>query len=183
MSGWAEERVRDLKCDVLRELVTEYPIEGVELDFTAAFSERGFFYFSDGGTPENTAAMTEWVRRSAEMVRSRPGEPGVVGARIFPTEKGNLEQGLDVRTWLGEGLLDFVVPVAYIYTVLDPDMPFDWVVESSPRRRMPRSMDSCSTTRRTKSSAPAAGGTPAWSTSGPPRPTTGRRVSTACTPG
>ena len=62
-AGWAEERVRDLKYDVLRELVTEYPIEGVELDFTAAFSERGFFYFNDGGTPENTAAMTEWVRR------------------------------------------------------------------------------------------------------------------------
>ena len=33
--------------------------------------------------------MTEWVRRSAEMVRSRPSEPGLVGARIFPTEKGN----------------------------------------------------------------------------------------------
>ena len=114
---------------MLRELTTEYPIQGVELDFTAAFGEREYFYFNDGGTPENTAAMTEWVRRSAEMVRSRPGEPGLVGARIFPTEKGNLEQGLDVRTWLGEGLLDFVVPVAYIYTVLDPDMPFDWVVE------------------------------------------------------
>ena len=40
-AGWAEERVRDLKYDVLRELVTEYPIQGVELDFTAAFSERG----------------------------------------------------------------------------------------------------------------------------------------------
>ena len=127
-AGWAEERVRDLKYDVLRELATEYPIQGVELDFTAAFSESGYFYFNDGGTPENTAAMTEWVRRSAEMVRSRPGEPSLVGARIFPTEQGNLEQGLDVRTWLGEGLLDFVVPVAYVYTVLDPDMPFDWVV-------------------------------------------------------
>ena len=126
--GWAEERVRDLKFDILRELVTEYPIQGVELDFTAAFGEGDDFYFNDGGTPENTATMTEWVRRVAEMVRSQPGEPGVVGARIFPTEKGNLDQGLDVRTWLSEGLLDFVAPVAYVYTVLDPDMPFDWVV-------------------------------------------------------
>ena len=127
--GWADERVRDLKLEVLRELAVGYPIEGVELDYTAAFSERGYFYFNDGGTAENTATMTEWVRRSAEMVRSRPGEPGLIGARIFPTEKGNLEQGLDVRTWLAEGLLDFVVPVAYIYTALDPNMPFDWVVE------------------------------------------------------
>ena len=120
-AGWAEERVQDLKYDVLHELVTEYPIEGVELDFTAAFSERGFFYFSDGGTPENTAAMTEWVRRvGGDGALAAGRASGLVGARIFPTEKGNLEQGLDVRTWLGEGLLDFVVPVAYIYTVLDP---------------------------------------------------------------
>ena len=127
--GWAEERVRDLKFDILHELVTEYPIQGVELDFTAAFGEGEFFYFTDGGTPENTATMTEWVRRVSEMVRSQPGEPRAVGARIFPTEKGNLDQGLDVRTWLSEGLLDFVAPVAYVYTVLDPNMPFDWVVE------------------------------------------------------
>ena len=126
--GWAEQEVRDLKFNILHELVTEYPIQGVELDFTAAFGDGGCFFFNDGGTPENTATMTEWVRRVTEMVRSQPGEPGVVGARIFPTEQGNLEQGLDVRTWLSEGLLDFVAPVAYVYTVLDPNMPFEWVV-------------------------------------------------------
>lgn len=127
-AGWAEERVRDLKFNVLHELATEYPIQGVELDFTAAFGESGCFFFNDGGTAENTATMTDWVRRVAEMVRARPGGAGVIGARIFPTERGNLDQGLDVRTWLGEGLLDFVVPVAYVYTVLDPNMPFEWVV-------------------------------------------------------
>jgi hypothetical protein len=108
--------------------VTDYPIEGLELDFSAAFAQEGFFYFKDGGTADNTAIMTDWVRRVSEMVRSRPGGPGVVGARIFPTEQGNLNEGLDVRTWLSEGLLDFVVPVAYAYPVLDPDMPFEWVV-------------------------------------------------------
>jgi hypothetical protein len=41
----------------------------------------------------------------------------------------NLDQGLDVRAWLDEGLIDFVIPVLYTYTDLDPDMPFDWVVE------------------------------------------------------
>lgn len=126
--GWAEERVRDLKFDILQELSTEYPIEGVELDFSAAFAPQGYFYFKDGGTKENTAIMTEWVRRVAEMVRNRPGGPGLVGARIFPTDRSNLDQGLDVRTWLSEGLLDFVVPVAYAYPILDPNMPFEWVV-------------------------------------------------------
>ena len=65
------------------------------------------------------------------MVRQRPGEAGHVGARVYPTEEMNLAQGLDVRTWLNEGLLDFVVPVFYPYMVLDPDMPIDWIVEAA----------------------------------------------------
>ena len=127
--GWADERVRELKIQVIRELAFDYPIDGLELDFTAAFGDRESFFFPDGGTPENVNTMTEWIRRAAETARSRPGSPCAIGARIFPTEQANLDQGLDVRAWLREGLLDFVVPVAYIYTVLDPDMPFQWVVE------------------------------------------------------
>lgn len=127
--GWADERVRELKTQIIRELAFDYPIDGLELDFTAAFGDRESFFFPDGGTPENVNTMTEWIRRAAETARSRPGNPCAIGARIFPTEQANLDQGLDVRAWLREGLLDFVVPVAYIYTVLDPDMPFQWVVE------------------------------------------------------
>ena len=127
--GWADERVRELKLQIIRELAVDYPIDGLELDFTAAFGGRASFFFPDGGTPKNVNTMTEWIRRAAETARSRPGSPCAIGARIFPTEQANLDQGLDVRTWLREGLLDFVVPVAYIYTVLDPDMPFEWVVE------------------------------------------------------
>ena len=91
--GWAEERVRDLKFDILHELVTEYPIQGVELDFTAAFGDGNSFYFTDGGTPENTATMTEWVRQVSEMARSQPGEPRVVGARIFSHGEGQPRTG------------------------------------------------------------------------------------------
>lgn len=127
--GWADERVRELKTQIIRELAFDYPIDGLELDFTAAFGDRESFFFPDGGTPKNVNTMTEWIRRAAETARSRPGSPCAIGARIFPTEQANLDQGLDVRAWLREGLLDFVVPVAYIYTVLDPDMPFQWVVE------------------------------------------------------
>lgn len=127
--GWADERVRELKLQIIRELAVDYPIDGLELDFTAAFGGRASFFFPDGGTPENVNTMTEWIRRAAETARSRPGSPCAIGARIFPTEQANLDQGLDVRAWLREGLLDFVVPVAYIYTVLDPDMPFEWVIE------------------------------------------------------
>ena len=127
--GWAEERVRDLKFDILHELVTDYPIQGVELDFTAAFGEGEFFYFTDGGTPENTATMTEWVRRVSEMARLATGRAARGRREDISHGEGQPRSGprrADVA--ISEGLLDFVVPVAYVYTVLDPNMPFDWVV-------------------------------------------------------
>jgi hypothetical protein len=36
-----------------------------------------------------------------------------------------------VRTWLKEGLVDFVVPLLYGYMVIDPDMPIDWLIEAA----------------------------------------------------
>ncbi|MCY3759611.1 MAG: hypothetical protein OXH50_00040, partial [Gemmatimonadetes bacterium] len=42
-----------------------------------------------------------------------------------------LGQGLDVRTWLQNGSLDFVVPMRYGYMILDPDMPTDWLLDAA----------------------------------------------------
>ena len=39
--------------------------------------------------------MTQWIRKVSEMVRNRPGKPGQVGARVYPTEAINLAKGLD----------------------------------------------------------------------------------------
>lgn len=50
---------------------------------------------------------------------------------MYPTEELNLKTGLDVRTWLREGLIDFVVPLVYAFFVLDPNMPIDWLVEAA----------------------------------------------------
>jgi hypothetical protein len=42
-----------------------------------------------------------------------------------------LRGGLDVRTWLEEGLLDYVTPLLYQAWVLDPNMPIDWLIEAA----------------------------------------------------
>ena len=42
----------------------------------------------------------------------------------------NLDQGLDVRAWLKDGLVDWIVPVRYGYQLLDPNVPFDWLIEA-----------------------------------------------------
>ena len=118
--------VRDHQFSVLEELATDYPTDGVELDFV--FSN---FYFEYLKGRQNAPIMTDLVGRIAEMVRSRPGKPGVVGARVLPTEEMCLNAGLDIRQWLKDGLLDYVVPLIYQPLYLDGDMPIEWLVEAA----------------------------------------------------
>ena len=122
----AHPEARDHQFAVLEELATEYSVEGIELDF-------GYppFFLKPDEVEKQTPLMTEYVGKISQMVRNRPGEPGQVGARVFPTEKMCLEAGLDVRTWFEEGIVDFVVPLLYGYFMLDPDMPIDWLIQSA----------------------------------------------------
>ena len=128
--GFVHPEVREHQFAVLEELATQYQVEGVELDFAAAPGGSPF-WLKPEDVAEYTPVMTDFVSRVAEMIRSRPGQPGQVGARVYPTEELNLKAGLDVRTWLRQGLVDFVVPMVYAYFVLDADMPIDWLVEAA----------------------------------------------------
>ena len=128
--GYVHPEVRDHQFAVLEELAKRYPVEGVELDFAAAPAGTSFWLKSEDAA-EYTPVMTDFVRKVAEMVRSRPGEPGQIGARVYPTEEMNLKTGLDVQTWLAEGLGDFVVPLVYAFFVLDANMPIDWLVRGA----------------------------------------------------
>ena len=126
--GFGHQEVRDHHFAVLEELVGQYQVDGVELDFPAAFGTGPFFFRADE-LEAGTAVMTEWIRQVGDMARRRRGGPALVGARVFPTESMNRAQGLDVRTWLAQGLVDFVVPYFYLYNNLDAYMPFDWLIE------------------------------------------------------
>ena len=128
--GYVHPEVRDHQFAVLEELATRYPVEGVELDFAAAPNGSSFCLKSED-VSEYTSVVTELVRKVAEMVRQRPGGPGLVGARVYPTEELNAKVGLDVRTWLKEELVDFVVPLVYAQFILDANQPIGWLVEAA----------------------------------------------------
>ena len=128
--GFSHPEVRDHQFAVLKELATEYAVEGVELDFSAAPGGSPFWLKTED-VSECTPVMTDFVRRTSEVVRGRPGGPAQIGARVYPTEELNLKTGLDVQTWLREGLVDFVVPMLYIDFVLDANMPIDWIVQAA----------------------------------------------------
>ena len=123
--GFAHSEVRDHQFAVLEELANRYSVEGIELDFIMP----GMLRREDAA--EYTPVITEWVREVSRMVRGRPGIDVQLGARVYPTEQSNLNDGLDVRAMLREGLLDYVVPMVYGHMVVDSHMPIEWLVEST----------------------------------------------------
>jgi hypothetical protein len=129
-AGLADATARDQQFAVLQELVTDYAIDGLELDF-AQYPRGGPPYLRPEDVDAHTDTITQHVRRLGEMARSRTDRPCAIGARVQPTEAINLSLGLDVRTWLSEGLVDFVVPLVYQYFQLDPDPPIDWLIQTA----------------------------------------------------
>jgi hypothetical protein len=128
--GFMIPEVRGHVAAVLEELASDYDTDGVELDF-AAPPGGASFYFQEQDVEAGTPLMTDWTREVAATLRaSRPG-PFQIGARVYPTEEINLSVGVDVRTMLAEGLVDFVVPMVYGHHLLDTGMPIEWLFEAA----------------------------------------------------
>ena len=127
--GFLEKSMRDHRTAVIRELVHDYEIDGLEIDFPGLIAKSKRFYFLPEDIEQGKAVMTEWLHNASRLVRSGGGREREVGARVFPTEQMNLDQGLDVRAWLEAGLLDYVIPQLFGDQNTDPDMPLEWLVE------------------------------------------------------
>jgi hypothetical protein len=134
--GFLHPQVRDHQYAQLEELATRYAVDGVELDFAAA-PGGDTFCLAPAEALEHASVLTDFVRDVAAMVRQRPGSPGQVGVRVYPSEELNERAGLEVATWLQEGLVDFVVPMVYSCFVLDANMPIDWIVAAAHAKQIP----------------------------------------------
>ena len=130
--GFVHTEFSDHQLAVVDELATSYNVEAVELDFSAAPGGCAHCLNPDAA-PEQAAVLTGFVRDCASTVRGRPGNAGLLGARVYPTADLNRHAGLDVETWLHEGLVDFVIPSSYSCFTLDAQMPIDWIVEAAHR--------------------------------------------------
>ena len=126
--GFVHTEVRDHQHAVVEELATAYDVEAVELDFFAAPGGCAHCLQLDEAQ-EQASVLTDFVRDCAATVIGRSGEPGLLGGRVYPTRELNQRAGFEVDTWLGEGLVDFVIPSSYSCFTLDSQMPIEWIVE------------------------------------------------------
>ena len=96
--------VREHRLTILREIAERYDYDGVALDFA-----RGCPLFLSGTGWLNRHKMTDFMRQfrsiTQEAARKR-GRPLLIGARVQENLEGAHFDGLDLETWVREGLVD-----------------------------------------------------------------------------
>ena len=99
--------VRENRLAVIRELLGDYPTDGIEInfhDYTPFIARRE--------VAEHTDTVTDWVRQISqacdEAARTQGRQKRLV-ARISATLEGSRLIGHDVETWVKEGLVDTIV--------------------------------------------------------------------------
>ena len=135
-SDYARPEVRQERLDVLEEVVLNYGPDGIELDDCLKDSHLRVF-FKPSEARANIPILTGFIRDVRRLLdhagESKWDRRLALAMRVHPTEEGNLAAGMDVRSWLAEGLLDFVVP--YLGgphdKLTDSQLSFDWLVEAA----------------------------------------------------
>lgn len=104
--------VRAYVASVAEHLLETFELDGIELCF------RDRAYFPAGAGRERQPLMTDFVRLVAGMVRKAGAARGrklTLGARVYATLDLCHSQGLDVETWVREGIIDYVSPSDQLY--------------------------------------------------------------------
>ncbi len=117
---FAKQAVRDRKFALIEEMCVTYDVDGFELDF-----QRHPYYFKKGQEPDGMPLMTQFVRRVRNRlneIQKRKGRRLVLHARVPPMFAMCHEVGLDVRTWIRQGLVDIVTPMCTGYLDMNADV-------------------------------------------------------------
>ncbi len=114
--------VRDHRFDIIQEAAGRYDIDGIELDWM-----RWGVMFPKGLEQEKAPILTQFVRRIRKMLgrvaRKKGRDRLMLGTRVAPTVEATEEMGIDVKTWIAEGFLDYLIPSDFYYT--DFNMPVE----------------------------------------------------------
>lgn len=107
---YAHPEVRAYSMGMVRDILSRWDSDGIELDFTRAPT-----YFKPEEAREKAPLMTEFVRetrRLANEAAKRLGHPVGVAVRVMQKPSDVLASGLAVDVWAKEGLVDIVSPSA-----------------------------------------------------------------------
>jgi len=99
--------VRDYKLTIATEAIQNYDLDGLDWDFC-----RFPRFFAMGEAENNAGLMTDLVRSLRKALDAKSEHIGrrlLMSVRVPPTFDLAMRFGLDVRSWLDEGLIDILV--------------------------------------------------------------------------
>ena len=112
----AQPEVYEHRMAIFREVAEKYDVDGIEFDF-----RRWYHMVSD--PLNNHVVLTRMVRETRQMLdevaKTKGRQRMILGVRVGhtlsgdtgnPTDQSCQYLGLDVRTWIEEGLVDYVCP-------------------------------------------------------------------------
>ena len=121
---FAHEEVRALRRDLTLEACERYDLDGMLFDFMRCpgYFKRGA---EDAGAPLMTALMQQ-TRTGMDAIGKHRGKRIRLAARVPSTIAGAERLGLDVRTWVRDGLVDTIVPSSFFAQDTEADIG-EWV--------------------------------------------------------
>lgn len=114
---FTHKKVREHHLALVRELFTDYALDGIELDFCRHL--RFFRSVAWGGeaSPEELEMMTDIMRETramSEEIGRKRGRPILIAIRVPDSVSYNKAVGLDIERWMQEGLIDILITGFYL---------------------------------------------------------------------
>ena len=109
---WEHEAVRDHRLAIIDDICSRYEVDGMELDFWRWPILYKPTLNREPVEQRHIDMTTDFMRKTHKRMMQIDAErdrPLIIAPRVFDTLEINRRMGLDVETWLEEGLLDILV--------------------------------------------------------------------------
>ena len=107
---YRQPEVREHYLALIRELITGYRFDVLELDFL-----RHPPYFPLGSSEKHRAIMTDFIQTISKLLKSSKGKKKLL-VRVPDAAATSYDLGLDVKRWTREGLIDGVTASGFCHT-------------------------------------------------------------------
>lgn len=129
---YGKPEVRALYLSVLRDIATNYQVDGIELNWF----RWGKHFAMDGDQRGGAETLTNWlidVRRMLDDVSRAQRRPRMLLTHIVPaTVPESLVIGCDVQQWIRKGLADILMPMDFLFADFNqPTVDFIAVAEGT----------------------------------------------------
>ena len=114
-NDYAISGVRDAMLTFVQEVLDGYDVDGIEYDYM-----RWCHMFQPGEGKQNAHLLTDLSRRTRKLLDAAARRRGIkrleFGVRVPQTIRECNYLGFDLKTWIQEGLVDYVVPSDFFHS-------------------------------------------------------------------